>query len=204
LAMIGTLTINKRRFIWTVVTGFAALLLLIGSLFFTGKLFAAFPLTGIGGFQVNADYIEGTGFELWPAIGETAEKAEWPQAAISMATNKIQGLVLSKALDVSKTLGKYGIHKIEFQVIPLGEVNGKGIKMNVTGIKSDVGDFVMMTVKEKYSKDVLKTFTMGADKVVMEKATINAHSLTASSMSIPMINIKVVAYDANGKPVGSN
>jgi len=44
LAMIGTLTINKRRFIWTVVTGFAALLLLIGSLL--GSCSLLFPLPG--------------------------------------------------------------------------------------------------------------------------------------------------------------
>lgn len=78
--MRSVLSIERKRFWMFSGIGYTALAVVISLLFFTGTVFAAFPLTGIGGFVIAADKITGTGFKLYPQIGETSEKSVWPQA----------------------------------------------------------------------------------------------------------------------------
>src|SRR5699024_11572469 len=63
----------KKKFFLTLFGGLLFLAILIGTISFTGTIFAV-PLGGMGDFYVTFDELKGKGFELNPHIGETGDE----------------------------------------------------------------------------------------------------------------------------------
>ncbi len=202
----GGLQISKRRFALTAGAGFAALTVLIVTLFLTGTLFAAFPITGVGGFVIAADKITGDKFQLWPAIGETEQKSVWPQAAIDLGTATIQKLNLWKDLDTSGPLGSYGIYKVKVVVGANGDVTGSGLKLRVSGLTAESASFSNLDIKEHYTNpyNPLYVLSLEAPSLELTKPELNTHSLIANSITIPGLFIKILAYDSSGNLIGGS
>lgn len=202
--MESVLNVNKKRFLVAGGAGFLGLAILIGSLFATGKVFAAFPLTGIGGYEVAMSSIDAKGFKLYPALGETSEKAKWPQAAVELAEATIKGLVITKGIYVSEALGSYGINKIDVVISAKGDVTGSGFLLNVTNIDANLAKFQKLEVSEKRNSDPLQTFGLNAPGMGLNNAALNTHSMFIDSIQLPLLNVKVIPYDKSGNAVGKN
>ncbi len=200
----GVLHIDRKRFLIMGGVGYAALIALLAALLFTGTVFAAFPLAGIGGFVVAADEIIGSGFKLSPAIGETSEKSLWPQAGVELDSVTIKGMNLSKELDVSGSLGNYGIHKVLVEIIATQDVQGQGVNMRITGMVADRAEFSSMEVNEKYSENPLNKLGLTADTMELTNPELNAHALSTQSIAIPGMKLKIKAYNANGQLIGGD
>ncbi|WP_216828518.1 DUF6230 family protein [Alkalihalobacterium elongatum] len=200
--MTSTFHLNQKRFWVAIISGLAGLSILIGSLFATGKVFAAFPLTGIGGYEVAMSGIDAKGFKLYPAIGETSEKAKWPQAAVELSEATIKGLVITKGINVSDSLGAYGIHTIDVVISATGDVTGKGFLLNVTNIDADIANFKELEVSEKFKQNPIETFGLNAPNMKLTDAALNTHSMFINSIQLPGLNVTVVPHDKNGNVVG--
>lgn len=200
----NVLNINKKSFLMTTSIGYAALMVLLAVLFFSGTVLAAFPLAGVGGFVVAAAEIEGQGFQLVPAIGETQARSLWPQGAVTLNSVKIKELNLSKELNVSNELGNFGIHKVRIEITTTGDVEGQGVRMNISGMVADLAEFNNMEVKERRSDNPLNVLGLQADSMKLTNPELNAHSLTTNSIGLPGMKLKIIAYDQNGNYVGGD
>ncbi|WP_051330828.1 DUF6230 family protein [Aneurinibacillus terranovensis] len=196
--MKNALNINKRRFLTAGGLGFGGLGVLLITLFSTGTAFAAFPLTGIGGFVVSATDITGTNFKQYPAVGQSSEKQMLPEAAIELDSSTIKGLNLSKDLDVSSQLGPLGISKVRVVITADGDVTGGGMKMRVSGLTADMASFSNLDIEEHYDSDPLKKLDLQAPSLHLTNAQLNTHSLLANTMNIPNMKFKILPLSASG------
>lgn len=87
----------KKKFFITLFSGFMLFGILIGTVGFTGTVFAV-PLGGMGDFYVVFDELEGEGFELNPHIGETGNADEAPLVRNQMDRATIENLHIYKDL----------------------------------------------------------------------------------------------------------
>lgn len=200
--MMGSLfTVNTKRFAIAGGAGFAALIALLAMLLLSGTAFAAFPLSGVGGFTISADKITGTGFKLYPAIGETEQRGAWGQGAIDLATADITNLVLTKNINTESALGAYGIKSIDV-VVTGGNVSGQNLKLRVTGIQAASTSFTGLEVQEHKTDNPLNVIDLSAPSLTLEKPSLNTHYLSAGSITIPNMKLKVVANMKDGSRVG--
>ncbi|PWA13035.1 hypothetical protein DCC39_02580 [Pueribacillus theae] len=200
--MVDALNVNKKRLGIIGGAGGAGLIALLLSLFLTGSAFAAFPIAGVGGFVIAADKIEGTDFKLYPQLGETEKKAAWGQAAVELGTAKINGLKLSKNIDLQGALDAYNVETVDVMVTSGAGVDGKDLKLRVTGIKSENSTFTNLEVAEHYTDNPLKSIDLKAPTLVLDKPELNTHFLSASNIGIPGLKVKIIANMKDGKKIG--
>lgn len=187
---VGVACMNRRRFWIAATAGYVALAAVLATLIATGTVFAAFPLSGIGGFVVAADRIEGTGFTLSPAIGDTSEKQFWPQGAVQLDGVKIDGLNLSKELNL-------GPFRAIVEISATGRVEGRGVSMNISGMQAEKAEFNQMRIDEKYSQDVFQKIGLSADTMVLTDPEMNTHTLVTNFITLPGMKLKIKFYDGN-------
>ncbi|ADG05805.1 DUF6230 family protein [Kyrpidia tusciae] len=190
---------NRKRFFAASGVGLGGLVVLLASLFLTGTVYAAFPLTGIGGFVISADEIIGQQMNLYPALGQTSEQSIWPQAAIELSSATIKGLNLTKDLDVSKELGNFGMNKVKVVIGATKDVQGSGLKLRITGLQADQANFSTFDMEEKYSDNPLNKLGMTSSQIDLVKPQLNTHSLVAQSLGIPGMSLSLEVYDKDGK-----
>jgi len=131
----------------------------VAGLLLTGKLFAAFPLAGIGGFVITAPSLTGTGFSLSPSLTQTDEQGGWPAGMITLQsvnigtssnTGSSPGFELTKHFDLSATpIG---------QIIPSADLNitaatlqGTNLAMDTTGLQATTAHFGGFNLAESYA-----------------------------------------------------
>lgn len=197
------MAIDKKKFLASLGISLAGLFSVLGTLFCTGTAFAAFPLAGIGGFVVSADSIHGEGFQQFATVGPTSEKSALPQAGIRLDRVTIDGMQLTKDLDVSSQFGGL-IAKVRVQIDAQKEVTGSGIEMHVSGIASDQAQFSSLDINESDSTDPTKKIALDAGTLDLTHAQLNTHSLHADSMSIPGMSVKILALDGAGNVLLGN
>jgi hypothetical protein len=151
--MVGVLNTNKKGFRGAVGAGVAGLGATLGALVMTGQLFAAFPLTGIGGFIISAPQILGSNFNMAPSFTQTDQAQGWPAALITLDTvNMQQGFELTKHFDLSATpLAAAGIVGADLNVLA-STLSGTGVQMASTGLQSQTASFGGFDVHEGYDK----------------------------------------------------
>src|SRR5699024_11046737 len=89
----------KKKFFLTLFGGLLFLAILIGTISFTGTIFAV-PLGGVGDFYVTFDELKEKRFELTPHIGETDDADEGPLARTRIDTATMDKLHISKRLQM--------------------------------------------------------------------------------------------------------
>lgn len=200
----GVLSINRKRFLVTMGAGYALLAAVLVTLLLTGTVFAAFPLSGIGGFVVAADKIVGEGFKLVPTIGDTSERSVWPQGAVTLDSVTISGLTLTKEIDTGDLAGLVGgIEKVVVEISANGRVNGEGVTMHISGMTADRAVFTNMTIDEKYSVIPLGKVDLEAPTLDLTNAELNTHTLMTRSISLPGMKLKIKAF-REGKLIGGD
>jgi len=181
---------NRKRFLGVAAAGYLALTVVLATLFATGTIFAAFPLAGIGGFVVAAERIEGDVFKLTPALGDTSEQQFWPQGAVQLNEVRIDGLNLSKDLNI-------GSLRAKVEILASGRVVGHGVTMNISGMQAAQAEFDNMKIDETFSSDVFKKIGLSADSMTLVQPAINTHLLTTNSITLPGMKLKIRFFNGD-------
>lgn len=148
--MVGVLNVGTG-YKKIVAAGMAGLGATIGALVLTGKLFAAFPLAGIGGFVISAPDIQGTTFSLTPSLTATDSQGGWPAAMISLGTVSIQdGFELTKNFDLTSTPIGALIPSADLNILS-STVSGQGLLLDSSGLQAATAHFDGFNAAEQYS-----------------------------------------------------
>lgn len=194
--MVNALNINKKRFISLAFANGIGLFTLLAILFFTGTGYAAFPITGVGGFVIEANKITGNNFTMQPKTGETELHENWGQASIELGNTTIDGLVLTKKISLDGALAEYGISNIEFIVTSDSSVGGNNVRLGVTGLVASHSDFRNLKVNENSrANEPLDVFKLEASSLTLDQPKLNTHFLSTAQMSIPQLKIDVIVND---------
>lgn len=200
--MVNALNVNKKRLGIIGGIGGTGLLALLLSLFLTGSVFAAFPISGVGGFVIAADKIEGSNFKLYPQLGPTEHKGTWGNAAVELGSATINGLVLSKNIDLRGALDAYGITDVDVVVTSTDGVQGENLKLRVTGIDAQDSQFTNLKVEEHYTDNPLNVIDLEAPTLELTNAKLNTHFMSASSIGIPGLKVKILHNTTDGETIG--
>lgn len=200
--MKNALNLSKKRL--GIVGGAAGigLMALVLTLFMTGSAFAAFPLSGVGGFVVKADNISGEDFKLYPELGETEEHGSWGQAAVDLGTADIDGLDLSKDIDLDGALDSYDVESVTVAVTADDIVEGEDLQLRVTGIDAGDAGFSDLEVEEHHTDNPLNVIDLEAPTLDLDDAELNTHYLKAGDIGIPGMKLKLIANMEDGDEVG--
>jgi hypothetical protein len=199
----NALNLNKKRFLTTLGLGFGGLTTMITAIFATGNAYAAFPITGVGGFVIAADSINGTGFKQAPTVGQTSQQQAYPMSLITLDNVTIKGLKLTKDIDVSSQFGGL-ISKVQIQITSSQDVTGTGVNMNVSGITADQANFGGLDIHESYSTDPTKQIQLSSTNLSLTNAQMNTHSMGATNMNMPGMSVKILGINSSGAIVTGN
>lgn len=200
--MTNALNVNKKRLGIIGGIGGTGLLALLLTLFLTGSVFAAFPIAGVGGFVIEAAKIEGNNFKLYPQLGPTEHNSTWGNAAIDLGGATIDGLVLSKKIDLRGALDAYGIRDVDVVVTSTSGVSGQNLKLRVTGIDAQNSQFANLNVQEYKTDNPLNVIDLKSNNLVLTNAKLNTHFMSAESIGIPGLKVKILHNTNDGRTIG--
>jgi hypothetical protein len=180
-------TVRKKPFIFALLGGLMAMLLLIGSFGLSGTALAL-PLGGIGDFIVEFDELQGSGFQLLPHIGETGDSAQAPMVRNKMDNATIKGLHIYK--DLKLPGGKW----VRFHIRSEGEATVQGLIQDARFIKANLS-FQELHIKEKNTDDFSNNWTQEAGTISITEAKLVTDYLFQSMVSLKGAKISVEFID---------
>jgi hypothetical protein len=184
---------------------------LVGLLFVTTGTAFALPVAGIGGFQIQADRIEGDDMLLYPGIADATNQEDAPVMIVELRENRIDGLELSKRIDL-EDFGADGELKL---VIESGDgVVAEELLLKTPGLTADEATFSGLEIGEDESDDLNEVFEIRAPSepedtrqidldggenpgLVMKDANIQATYLATNEITLPELKL-TVKYDRDG------
>lgn len=219
--MVGVLNVGTG-YKKIVAAGMAGLGATIGALVLTGKLFAAFPLAGIGGFVISAPNIQGTTFSLTPSLTATDQQGGWPAAMISLASVNIdQGFELTKQFDLTSTPIGALVPSADLNILS-STLSGTGLLLDSTGLQAATANFQQFNAAEQYSVlgtnsvnrqgvegsvylqgksastlDPTQQLGLQASAITLTGVAINTDALKTSSLNINNLKLAIVANTVN-------
>lgn len=162
----GSLNVNRKLFKRSAGMSLIALIALIALLVGTGTIFAAAPIAGVGGFVIEAGTINGSDFELIPAltstntgngvaVSQTSMPNEYqkvyPAAQIWLGDVSIDGLNLWKNISLEAIASAFGFDDVSYVKVQIGAnstVTGSNLTMNATDIEAGLASFTDMIMME--------------------------------------------------------
>lgn len=204
-SMLKALNINKKRFSLIAGIGSIGLTLILLILLLTNSAIAAFPIAGIGGIVIEADEISGTHLKISTHISSTSEHDDWGQARVELGTANIAGLYLSKKIDLEGALSEYGVKDLDIVITPApgSIVTGNQLTLGITGLTATYSDFRNLRVDENRSaNDPIDVFHLSANSLLLNNPKLNTHLLSAESITIPGLKVKLIINKNDGTTIG--
>jgi hypothetical protein len=207
---------NKRTFGKSMGATFAVLVMIAILIMSTGTAFAV-PLAGIGGFTIQADKLTAESVVIYPGVGDTSNQDAYPMAVVEQKNVKIEGLVLTKTIDVSAVPGLSG--QVKLVQSANGTVTADQQLVKITRLQAEKAVFNQQVIDEAneggpsrsfgfWQGDAAKTQNKLPDGRIVDisndgpaqkfkDVTIQAHYLASSSISLPGLTLEV-QYDEDG------
>lgn len=207
---------NKRIFGKGMGASFAVLAAIALLVMSTGTAYAV-PLAGIGGFTIQADKLTAESAIIYPGVDDTSNQDAYPMAVIEQKDVKIKGMKLMKEINVAKMPGLSGNARIVMTAD--GTVTADQQMVKVSNIDAKTATFNQQVIDESNSNNPSQSFGiwMGDASKKQDKlqngrlvdmnndgpaqkltnATITAHYLASSSISLPGLSLQV-QYDDDG------
>ena len=184
----------------------------------SGMAFAA-PLSGIGGFTINADELRGDDLFLYPDVSDTSEREGIPVATAEFSAVEIDGLELMKEFEDIPAIGGNG----RIVITATDTVTADSLLVKQSLLTADSSTFNGLLIDEENAENPSDQFkqvapstaeqrTEGTDGltepktidltdasnpgIVLQNASIQAHYQAVNEISIPGITL-ATEYDAN-------
>ena len=185
----------------------------------SGMAFAA-PLSGIGGFTINADELRGDDLYLYPGVSDTSEREGIPVATAEFSAVEIDGLELTKSFEDIPAIGG----NARVVITNTDTVTADSLLVKQSKLTADSSTFNGLLIDEENAERPSDQFkqvapstaeqrTEGVDAgqppksidlsnasnpgIVLQNASIQAHYQAVNEISIPGITL-ATEYDANG------
>lgn len=185
----------------------------------SGMAFAA-PLSGIGGFTINADELRGDDLYLYPGVTDTSEREGIPVATAEFSSVEIDGLELTKSFEDIPAIGG----NARVVITSTDTVTADSLLVKQSKLTADSSTFNGLLIDEENADRPSDQFkqvapstaeqrTEGVDAgqppksidlsnasnpgIVLQNASIQAHYQAVNEISIPGITL-ATEYDANG------
>jgi hypothetical protein len=175
---------------------------IIGLVFLSTGTAFALPISGIGGFLIQADRIEGDDLLLYPGLADGSERENYPHAIVEIRDQEIEGLRLSKTFDLSDYTGV-----VDGRARLVIESDGDPVTINQLFLKTpelnaDEAQFSGLEISENDSSDFEESFSIEAPSdmpetrsldfeetddpgIVLDDAEIRATYLTTDEITLP-------------------
>jgi hypothetical protein len=175
---------------------------IIGLVFLSTGTAFALPISGIGGFLIQADRIEGDDLLLYPGLADGSERENYPHAIVEIRDQEIEGLRLSKTFDLSDYTGV-----VDGRARLVIESDGDPVTINQLFLKTpelnaDEAQFSGLEISENDSGDFEESFSIEAPSdmpetrsldfeetddpgIVLDDAEIRATYLTTDEITLP-------------------
>lgn len=185
----------------------------------SGMAFAA-PISGIGGFTIEADELRGDDLYLYPGVSDTSEREGVPVATAEFSSVEIDGLELTKELKDVPAIGG----NARIVITSTDTVTADSLLVKQTKLQASSSTFNGLLIDEENAKysDSFKQVAPstgeqrqeGVDSatggpktldlanasnpgIVLQNATIRAHYQAVNEISIPGLTL-AAEYDNNG------
>lgn len=206
---------DKRTFGKSLGASFAVLVMIALLVMSSGAAYAV-PLAGIGGFTIKADKLTAESAIIYPGVDDTSNQDAYPMAVVEQKGVTIKGMELIKTIDVSSIPGLSGQARIVMTAD--GEVTANQQMVKITHLQADTAVFNQQVIDESNADNPSRSFGiwMGDASETKDKlengrivdlssdgpaqklvnATIQAHYLASSSISLPGLDLQV-QYDSD-------
>lgn len=179
------------------------LMLLVAAVGVYGGLAYAVPVSGVGGFTVTADTIEGDDAVVYPSTGDTSEAANQEMAVVELQSTTIENLRITKTVNLPAVGEK--------QVVITAEDTVKSDQMLLksSNIYANGSELTGLSLDESPSGEASQEFVVkagGADDapsgqtvdiqgenpgLFVEEAELQTHYLVTNQISIPGLSVTV-------------
>lgn len=185
---------------------------LVGVLFLSTGTAFAMPVAGIGGFQIEADSIEGDDLLLYPGLADGSNQDDYPHAIVELRNNEIEDLRLTKTLDLSDYTDMDG--KARLVIKSGGTVEIERLLLKTPRLTADEATFSGLEISESDSDDLEESFSIRAPSdpddtrqidldggsnpgLQMTNADIQATYLATDEITLPDLELKF-QFDSDG------
>jgi hypothetical protein len=185
----------------------------------SGMAFAA-PISGIGGFTIQADELRGDDLYLYPGVSDTSERGGVPVATAEFSSVEIDGLELTKTFEDVPAIGG----NARIVITSTDTVTADSLLVKQTKLEASSSTFNGLLIDEEnanYSDSFKQVAPSTAEQrqegvdgvtgsaktidlsnasnpgIVLQNTTIRAHYQAVNQISIPGITL-ATEYDANG------
>lgn len=199
----------------------------VGMLFLSTGTAFAMPVSGIGGFIIQADEIRGNDMVMYPGQGDAENHENYPQAVVELSGTEIDNMRLIKVFHLSE----YGLSGNARLVISAGDenhsVSSEALLMKTPALSAESATFSGMVIDEEHVPDdekdeesLRRMITLRAPAepteeelpggartidldggsnpgLTMQNARIRATYLATNEITLPNLGLEV-QYDANG------
>jgi hypothetical protein len=179
---------------------------LVGVLFLSTGTAFAMPVAGIGGFQIQADSIEGDDLLLYPGLADGSNQDDYPHSIVELRNNEIEGLRLTKTFD----LGDYTDSmdgRARLVIESGGTVEIERLLLKTPELGADEATFNGLEISESDSDDLEESFSIRAPSdpdetrqidltggenpgLEMTNADIRATYLATDEITLPDLELK--------------
>lgn len=207
---------NKRTFGKSMGASFAVLVVIALIVISSGTAFAV-PLAGVGGFTIQADELTAGSVVIYPGSGDTSNQETYPMAVVEQKNVEIEGLELTKTIDVSAVPGLSG--QVRLVQSADGTVTADQQVVKITRLQAEEAIFNQQVIDESNSANPSRSFGFWQGDAARTKdklpdgrivdiandgpaqkfkdVSIQAHYLASSSISLPGLTLEV-QYDGDG------
>lgn len=179
---------------------------LVGVLFLSTGTAFAMPVAGIGGFQITADSIEGDDLLLYPGLADGSNKDDYPHSIVELRNNEIEGLRLTKTLDLSDYSDSMD-GKARLVIESDGTVEIDRLLLKTPELNAEEATFNGLEISESDSDDLEESFSIRAPSdpddtrqidldggenpgLEMTDADIRATYLATDEITMPELELK--------------
>ncbi len=156
----------------------------------------------VGNFQLSADTIQGTDFDLALALDADSgpKGGTLPVGGITIDRATIDGLVLEKQFDLEKVLGTAAGGPWKLRLATAQRTTLTGLKLNAAGICASSFDFgpgFAINGKGAGTATPTDDFSLGSDTITLRRPAIEATYLSTRTITLAglRIGLEQSAYD---------
>lgn len=185
---------------------------LVGVLFLSTGTAFAMPVAGIGGFQIEADSIEGDDLLLYPGLADGSNQDNYPHAIVELRNNEIEDLRLTKTIELSDYTDMDGRARLVIE--SGGTVTIDRLLLKTPRLTADEATFSGLEISESDSDSIEESFSIRAPSdpddtrqidlsggsnpgLQMTNADIQATYLATDEITLPDLELKF-QFDTDG------